>query len=198
MKIEKEKWLEFLKKKQKDIKVHLGTGKLLLLVLAGVFLVLASRTEETKQTVDKETKMEETTEVEELEEYIRQQESKLKQILAKVDGIGEVEVMITAKASKEKVTLKDVPYERTETIEQDSGGGTRNKTEISSEETSVMDKTKEGEETPYVTKELQPKIEGVIVVASGAENLQVQTEINEAVVALFDVPAHKIKVMKMK
>lgn len=198
MKIEKDKWLQFFKEKQKGFKGHIGAGKLFLLVLAGVFLVLASKTEGTKQTVDKEPEVVENKEVEELKEYIKQQEKKLKQILTKVDGIGEVEVMITAKASKEKVTLKDVPYERTETIEQDSGGGTRNKTEISSEETSVMDKLKDGEETPYVTKELQPKIEGVIVVASGAENLQVQTEINEAVVALFDVPAHKIKVMKMK
>ncbi|MDE7425162.1 MAG: stage III sporulation protein AG [Lachnospiraceae bacterium] len=196
--MEGDNWLQKLKKKQSFFTTHIGAGKLFLLVLAGVFLVLASKTEGAEKTVEKQTEIVEQTEVEDLEKYIARQEEKLAQILAKVDGIGEVEVMITAKASKEKVTLKDVPYQRTETNEQDSGGGTRQKTEISSEETSVMDKLKDGEETPYVTKELQPEIEGVIVIASGAENSQVQKEINEAVVALFDVPAHKIKVMKMK
>ncbi|MBD5089134.1 MAG: stage III sporulation protein AG [Clostridiales bacterium] len=196
--MEGDNWLQKLKKKQSFFTTHIGVGKLFLLVLAGVFLVLASKTEGAEKTVEKQTEIVEQTEVEDLEKYIARQEEKLAQILAKVDGIGEVEVMITAKASKEKVTLKDVPYQRTETNEQDSGGGTRQKTEISSEETSVMDKLKDGEETPYVTKELQPEIEGVIVIASGAENSKVQKEINEAVVALFDVPAHKIKVMKMK
>ena len=196
--MESDKWIQKLKEKKKFFTTHIGAGKLFLLVLAGVFLVLASKTEGVEKKVEETAEIVENTDVEELEKYIEKQEKKLSQILAKVDGIGEVEVMITAKTSKEKVTLKDVPYQRTETNEQDSGGGTRQKTEISSEETSVMNKLEDGEETPYVTKELQPKIEGVIVIASGAENSQVVAEINEAVVALFDVPAHKIKVMKMK
>lgn len=196
--MESDKWIQKLKEKKKFFTTHIGAGKLFLLVLAGVFLVLASKTEGVEKKVEEPAEIVENTDVEELEKYIEKQEKKLSQILAKVDGIGEVEVMITAKTSKEKVTLKDVPYQRTETNEQDSGGGTRQKTEISSEETSVMNKLEDGEETPYVTKELQPKIEGVIVIASGAENSQVVAEINEAVVALFDVPAHKIKVMKMK
>lgn len=196
--MESNKWIQKLKEKKKFFTTHIGAGKLFLLVLAGVFLVLASKTEGVEKKVEETAEIVENTDVEELEKYIEKQEKKLSQILAKVDGIGEVEVMITAKTSKEKVTLKDVPYQRTETNEQDSGGGTRQKTEISSEETSVMNKLEDGEETPYVTKELQPKIEGVIVIASGAENSQVVAEINEAVVALFDVPAHKIKVMKMK
>lgn len=196
--MEKGQWFQKLKEKQKLLTKHVGVGKIFLLVLAGVFLILASKTEEPGQKTDKPDEIAQTTNIEELEEYVEKQEKKLAQILAKVDGIGEVEVMITAKASKEKITLKDVPYQRTETTEQDSGGGTRKKTEISSEETSVMDKQENGEETPYVTKELQPEIEGVIVIASGAKYPQVEMEINEAVVALFDVPAHKIKVMKMK
>ncbi|MCI8408114.1 MAG: stage III sporulation protein AG [Lachnospiraceae bacterium] len=196
--MESDKWLQKLKEKQKFFTTHIGVGKLFLLVLAGVFLVLASKTEGKEKKIAEQTEIVENQDVEDLEEYIRKQEKKLADILTKVDGIGEVEVMITAKASKEKITLKDTPYQRTETNEQDSGGGTRQKTEISSEETSVMDKLKDGEETPYVTKELQPEIEGVIVIATGAKNPQIETEINEAVVALFSVPAHKIKVMKMK
>lgn len=40
------------------------------------------------------------------------------------------------------------------------------------------------------------EIAGVVVMADGAENVQVKTQIYEAVEALFEVPAHKIKVLK--
>lgn len=40
------------------------------------------------------------------------------------------------------------------------------------------------------------EIAGVVVIADGAENIQVKTQICEAVEALFEVPVHKIKVLK--
>ena len=40
------------------------------------------------------------------------------------------------------------------------------------------------------------EIVGVVVMADGAENIQVKTQIYEAVEALFEVPVHKIKVLK--
>lgn len=40
------------------------------------------------------------------------------------------------------------------------------------------------------------EIAGVVVIADGAENIQVKTQIYEAVEALFEVPVHKIKVLK--
>ena len=178
-----------------------GMGRLLICVVAGVFLLLLSfpmEKEEQKQEQTKKIESETIGENTELNAYIENLENKLKAVLSNVDGIGEVEVMITAKTSKEKVTLKDTPYSRKDTTETDSTGGTRENVEISSEENSVMEKAEDGSESPYITKEVQPEIEGVVVIAKGADQKIVETEINEAVVALFDVPSHKIKVMKMK
>lgn len=42
-----------------------------------------------------------------LEEYKAEREEELKQLLQRVDGVGHADVMITLKASNEKVTLKD-------------------------------------------------------------------------------------------
>ena len=106
--------------------------------------------------------------------------------------------MITARSTKEEVVLKDTPYSRSDTTEQDSQGGTRKSTEINSQEGSVLEKQEDGSESPYITKELQPEIEGVVVIAQGADDTKIVAEINEAVEALFSVPSHKIKVMKMK
>ena len=54
----------------------------------------------------------------------------------------------------------------------------------------------DGSSEPYVNTELSPGIEGVAVIAEGGGNPVVRQEITEAVQALFDVEAHKIKIMK--
>ena len=46
-------------------------------------------------------------------------------------------------------------------------------------------------------EELEPEIQGVVVVAEGGDNPVVVQNITEAVMALFGVEVHKIKVMKM-
>ncbi len=42
-----------------------------------------------------------------------------------------------------------------------------------------------------------PEVEGVLIVAQGAGNSVVERNIQQAVMALFSVEAHKIKIMKM-
>ena len=47
-------------------------------------------------------------------------------------------------------------------------------------------------------KEMEPEIEGVLVAAEGGDNENVANEITQAVQVLFNIPVHKIKVVKMK
>ena len=49
-----------------------------------------------------------------------------------------------------------------------------------------------------MVQELEPVVEGVIVIAEGGGNAAVKQNILEAVEALFPVEAHKIKIMKME
>ena len=49
---------------------------------------------------------------------------------------------------------------------------------------------------PYVSKELSPRIEGVVVIAEGGSDSVVKQNITEAVQALFGIDTHKIRVMK--
>lgn len=49
---------------------------------------------------------------------------------------------------------------------------------------------------PYISKELSPKIGGVVVIAPGGDKAQVKQNITEAVEALFGVESHKIRIMK--
>jgi stage III sporulation protein AG len=101
--------------------------------------------------------------------------------LEKAEGVENVEVMITLRASKEKVTLKDSKTE--------SG---------KSEEETVLTEDENKNKEPYVVQEIEPEIEGILVVCSGGDNAGVQREIIEGISALFSIESHKIKVMKSK
>ena len=51
----------------------------------------------------------------------------------------------------------------------------------------------DGTQTPYVSKENAPEVEGILVIADGGGNAVVAKNLTEAVQALFGVEAHKIK-----
>lgn len=194
--IQKVNWKEWVEKGKKIGVIRLG-----LLIVAGLVLLIASfdgKEEHKTQTQINTQNEEKQSEEQQLNTYIENMETRLTNVLSQVDGIGKVQVMITAKATQEKVVLKDTPYKKATVKEEDSTGAIRESKETTSEEGTILEKQQDGSESPYITKELQPEIEGVVVIAEGAAQKQIEAEINDAVVALFSVPSHKIKVMKMK
>ncbi len=122
-------------------------------------------------------------------------ERKLEELLGQVDGVGKVKVLITYKSSSEKVILQNMETD-TSSEEETDGTQTRKSSEKNVREEMVYDKSDTGE-TPYVVKEIEPEIEGVLVAAEGGGNSQTAKNISEAIMALFDIEAHKIKVMKL-
>ncbi len=117
-------------------------------------------------------------------------EEQLEDILEQMDGVGKVQVMITVKDSGEKVLAKDETYEKNTEVSEN--GNTSD--DYTRESRTVYD----GDDIPYETKELLPEVEGIVVVAQGAGDAAVETNIYRAVKALFDVDAHKISVVKMR
>ncbi len=84
-------------------------------------------------------------------------------------GLGEAEVMITLSDSGETIVEKDQKEQTNRIEESDAGGGTRTTTEQETEETTVYVENG-SEKQPYVTKEVLPKVEGVLVVAEGGDD----------------------------
>ncbi len=133
-----------------------------------------------------------------LELYVENQEQRLKDILEQIDGVGKSEVMIRAKASKEYVVEKDISTGSSTVSETDAQGGSRQSSDITKDESSLYIKDSNGNDVPWVIKEMEPEIEGVLVAAEGGGNEAVAGEITQAVQVLFNIPVHKIKVVKMK
>lgn len=131
-----------------------------------------------------------------LDVYAREQEAKLEKLLASMNGVGNVEVMLTFVSSEELVVEKDTPTVRSNTVEKDSAGGNRTVSQFETGDTTVYSSAS-GTSTPYVVKTLNPRVEGVVIVAQGASDETVSRNISEAVQALFGVEAGRIKVVDM-
>ncbi len=186
---------------------EIGLPKILIMVLAGIIILICSVPEflgsdnnsSTKrtsiQTQGKKTAA--TTVSDSLNTYVENMENRLEVALRQVSGIGKVDVMITLKSSKEQVALKDSTNQQNSSNETDSQGGSRTQTDISKSEETVMSQENQGASTPYIVKEMEPEVEGVLVIAQGGGNAEVVSEINSIVQVLFNVPAHKIIVTKM-
>lgn len=130
------------------------------------------------------------------ENYAENMEKRLEAALSRLEGAGEVKVMITLSSSAEVVLLKDSAASLSETLEEDGEGGSRSIRVQDREEATVY--TSEGSQSiPYVVKTITPKVEGVIVLAEGAGEGNVSMEILDAVRVIFGIEAHRIKVLKL-
>lgn len=188
MKNQTGQWLVKLKQMKKD--------QWLIVVLVGILLlVIALPTTQKEDTGQKA----ENLPVSQSEGGSREEEleGRLTDVLETVNGVGKVRVMITLKSSGEKVVEKDRSSEESSTTEDVQEGGSRTTAEQSAGEETVYVKGNDGGQTPYIIEEKEPEIAGIVVVAQGGDNSVTAKNITEAVMALFGVEAHKIKVMKM-
>ena len=159
-----------------------GKEKLILLAFAGILLICSTYFE----SVGQEEKVETTSENnEQLLTYEHTMKEEIKKMIESIDGISDVQVMITFKSGKEKVVQED-----SDTSINEKGDKTIKKTTV------ILNQN--GGENPYVVKEMYPKIEGVAITASGLQLSNKSEEIVNMVAALFDIPVHKISVIKNK
>ena len=95
-----------MKKKKLNLK-NIGLDKLLIILAAGIVIIVLSLP---GQNSGKEAMPETTASVSGYDQntsYEKQMEARLKKALSYVDGVGQVEVMITLKSTEESVVQTD-------------------------------------------------------------------------------------------
>lgn len=127
-------------------------------------------------------------------DYEESLETRLAEILRKIEGVGAVQVMITLKDGGEAIVEKDKETSY-QVLEQGNEGSAETTQHESSEVTIYENQTDDA--SPFISKENTPQVEGVLVVAQGGNNAQTAQNISEAIQALFDIEVHKIKIVKM-
>ena len=124
-------------------------------------------------------------------------EERLENILGKIQGVGTVKVFINYSESSQTVAMYNENSKTSTTEETDTSGGTR-KVEQTDSDKEIVYQEENGKKTPIVQKTLQPKIEGAIITAKGASNVNVKTNIIQAVEAATGLATHKIQVFEME
>ena len=180
---------------------NIGMEKLLIIAVCGVVLVILSiPTDKKSGKTDANTTLETTKNEISLssDEYCAKLEERLKTLISKIDGVEQVEVMITLKCGSESVVLTEVTYEQNEKKDTGSNGVVSEQQEYKKESTVVYEKDEDGNTIPYVIKENVPQIEGIAVVAKGGDNAENILKITSIAQALFNVEAHKISVIGIR
>ena len=189
-----------LKKTLRSFKTSLKNLKkdqLLILILSGILLLVIALPAGKAQEPSEEPENDQLSVNEissEQTSYAAYMEQHLEQVLSQMEGVGDVTVMITFQSTSEKIVEKDVETQNETISESDSQGGTRTTQNSNFGETTVYDG--ENNQEPYVSKEISPQVEGVVVLASGGDNAVVKQQITNAVQALFGIDTHKIIIMK--
>ena len=169
----------------------------LLLVAIGIVLLLPTGTKKTDQETEQPQKTTARQAGDAKVSLQEEMEQRLCEALSRMDGVGAVHVAVTLESTGKKIVEKDIPTRNT-TEENQKGEEKGSVISSSREEATVYEKTQSGAETPYVVSEEYPAVRGVLVIAEGGGNPVTVQEIQEAVMALFQVGANKIKVVKMK
>lgn len=132
-----------------------------------------------------------------ISEYEKHFENQLKEALEGIVGVSDVMVVVNVDATEKKVLEKNTITKSQNTDESDREGGQRKVQDQSKDEQLVIVRNGD-KEVPIVLETKKPEIRGVLVVAKGAENIQVKKWIIESVTRLLDVPSHRVSVMPRK
>jgi stage III sporulation protein AG len=130
-------------------------------------------------------------------EYESQIESELKNIVGQIDGVGRVQVMVTAESGVQYVYEQTQKDTNDQTVNSQSDGSTQSEENTDNEQDPVIMENGSGGQQPLIKTELQPMIMGVVIVCDGGDNPVVQENITNTVATALDIPTNHISVNKM-
>lgn len=124
-------------------------------------------------------------------------ENNLENILSRIEGVGKVKVLVTYSQSSQTIAMYNENSKNSSIEEKDSGGGTRITQETDTQK-DIIYKEENGKKVPITQTVINPKVEGAIVTAQGANDANVKNNIIQAVEAVTGIATHKIQVFEMK
>ena len=117
----------------------------------------------------------------------RDLETEMEEILSKIAGVGQVQVMLTEDADGEKQLAQDTKL---------SYSGSTKAPEDYSRSSEVVLTDSGGEDTVVVTRQQYPTYRGALVVCQGAGSSAVRLAVTEAVAALTGLSSDRVTVAK--
>lgn len=125
-------------------------------------------------------------------------EKRLENILESISGVGKVKVLIKYSESSKIIAMYNETSSQNKTEENDGDGGTKSSTETEIKKEVVYSDDDNGNSKPITEKVIMPIIEGAIITAQGASNVNIKSSIVSAVEAVTGLAVHKIQVFEME
>ncbi len=179
------------------------TYMIILIIIAGVMILVVSYFNDSTPTflnLSNDTTFQENKREENLSTSTTYQDkvkNELKNILSKVKGVGEVDVIIHFEGGEERIPALDSEKSNTVTEERDSNGGNRVNNN-NKDGTKVVMSSQGNSTEPLILKTYNPKIIGILIVAEGADDTRLSYELTKIVSSLYDISESKVSVIPMK
>lgn len=157
--------------KFKDNKKLIPVAALICIIMIVLFTSVYSDAENINETTTLSVNVDMQTEI----------QQKLEKIISKIDGVGNVSVMITYSSSGENVYAQNSKSENN-----------GDKQSVNSE--IVLHESPEGNDEGLIVSVKNPDISGVAVVCDGGHSLKIKSEITELVTRLFGIGADRVYV----
>ena len=125
-------------------------------------------------------------------------QQELENILSQIQGVGEVKAFINYSESSQVIAMYNENTKTSNTEENDTSGGVRKIQEVDSQKDIIYEEDNSGVKKPITQKVIEPKVEGAIITAKGANNPEIKANIIQAVEAVTGLATHKIQVFEMR
>ncbi|MCD7771707.1 MAG: hypothetical protein LUH23_06445 [Oscillospiraceae bacterium] len=150
------------------------TSKQLIYLSVAVLSVLLILTLNSFESEDEEVSDSETI-PDVSSEYAEKLKHELEEIISKIDGVGDVTVMLTIESSASYVYTQDIEKDELET----------------KSETVII-----GNKEALIERIDNPQVSGVLIVCTGGDRAVIQEQVIKAVSTVLDIPTNKVYVAK--
>ena len=174
--------------KYRKILIAVGIGAILLIFLSSYFPKgdKAAEPEEPAETAASLT----------AEEYTRELEASLTQIIEGIEGAGATKVMVTIEKGVEQVYATEQKKSTQTTQDNLSGEGEKNQAKDDVETNYIIVEDADGAQKALAVTQVQPVVKGVVIVCEGGDNPSVQQRVTDAVTTALNLSSARVCVVK--
>lgn len=132
------------------------------------------------------------------EQYIADLENKLTDLISGMEGVGRARVMVTLESGVQYIYAQE--EKRNTDLTREQGGAAEVAGRVYEKE-NVEQKyilvDKNGTKQPVLQTELQPRVQGVVIVCDGADDVRVEQSLTNVVTTALNIPSSRVCVVKI-
>ncbi len=167
---------------------------LFLIGLAGIFLLFLSDlmvVQSPDEPANNELSFEDYSLVQ-AENYAKDLEVRLQELVQSVEGAGNAQIMITLETPIQMVYAQNINSESQTTTNENGSTNTQ-----SSHQSELLILSEDNNDIPLIEMQLLPEIKGVAVICEGGDDITAVSRITELISVVLGLPSNRICVTKM-